>query len=133
MSSMARRRTNAVVQRPEDIPTFASEEEEAQFWAEHELGDDMLEDMRPLGEDVLPSPRTAARPVSVRFEQQLLHRLRVLANRRGVRYQTLLKQFVLERLYEEEQREGLVHPHRNEGGSARRPRPVRTKPSAKKR
>ena len=35
-------------------------------------------------------------------------RLRVLAARKHMRYQTLLKQFVVERLYEEEKRQGLV-------------------------
>ncbi len=122
-----------VVERPEDIPAFASEEEEAQFWSEHELGDSMLEDMQPLAADALPPPRTPARPVSVRFEAQLLSRLRALALRRGMRYQTLLKQFVLERLYEEEQREGLVRPRRDgERSSARHP-PSQRKTSARKR
>jgi predicted DNA binding CopG/RHH family protein len=119
---MARRRAKStVVQRMEDIPTFASEEEEAQYWSEHELSDELLDRMGPLGEDLLPPPRIPARPVSVRFEPQLLERLRALARRRGMRYQTLLKQFVLERLYEEEQREGLVRRHRRGGTSAKRP------------
>jgi hypothetical protein len=34
----------------------------------------------------------------------VLHRLRRLAAARGIGYQTLLKQFVTERLYEEERR-----------------------------
>jgi len=127
---MARRTNKAVVKRFEEIPPFHSEEEEAQFWAEHELSDDLLSEMQPLGEDVLPAPRTAARPVSVRFETQVLHRLRALAKRRGMRYQTLLKQFVLERLYEEEQREGLVRPHRRADRPKRRRRTARSKASS---
>jgi predicted DNA binding CopG/RHH family protein len=111
-----------VVERADDLPNFASEEEEARFWSEHELGDELLGSMEPLSEDLLPPPRTAARPVSVRFETQLLDRLRALARRRGMRYQTLLKQFVLERLYEEEQREGLVHPQRGAPPSGAGPR-----------
>jgi predicted DNA binding CopG/RHH family protein len=118
---MAKRRGKTTVVKRADIPTFASEDEEARYWSEHELSDEMLDGMEPLAEDVLPPPRTAARPVSVRFEVQLLDRLRALARRRGMRYQTLLKQFVLERLYEEEQREGLVRPHRGGG----RPTPRR--------
>lgn len=100
------------VNRPEDIPTFASEAEEARFWSEHELGDEMLERMQPLGDDVLPPPRAQTRPVSVRFDEEMLQRLRALAVRRGKRYQTLLKQFVLERLYEEERREGILPSRR---------------------
>lgn len=99
-------------QHVEEIPTFTSEQEEVRYWSEHEASDELLSDMGPVAEDVLPPPRTPARPVSVRFEAQLLDRLRNLASLRGIRYQTLLKQFVLERLYEEEQREGLVRAHR---------------------
>lgn len=127
MSDTGRRHAKSVVERAEDIPTFASEEEEARYWSEHELGDKMLDSMESLGEEVLPPPRTVARPVSVRFETQLLDRLRALARRRGVRYQTLLKQFVLERLYEEEQREGLVHPHRAEARPTTRARGTKTR------
>ncbi|MGH2763836.1 MAG: CopG family antitoxin [Thermoleophilaceae bacterium] len=131
---MAKRGTKKrVVERPEDIPAFASEDEEAQFWSEHELGDNMLKDMKPLAEDVLPPPRTPARPVSVRFEAQLLQRLRDLASRRGMRYQTLLKQFVLERLYEEEQREGLVRPRRDAAKRGGKRRTTQRKTSAGKR
>ena len=96
------------IERPEQIPAFASEEEEARYWAEHELGDEMLDRMEPLGEDALPPPRARTRPISVRFDEDTLQRLRALAARRGHRYQTLLKQFVGERLYEEERREGIL-------------------------
>jgi len=37
-----------------------------------------------------------------------LRRVKALAARRGKGYQTLLKEFVVERLYEEERREGLI-------------------------
>lgn len=112
---MAKRRGkgSTPVERATEIPSFSSEEEEARYWSEHELGDDLLESMEPLEEDPLPPPRTVARPVSIRFEEQLLARLRSLANRRGMRYQTLLKQFVAERIYEEERREGIVTPERD--------------------
>lgn len=47
-------------------------------------------------------------PIAVRFDQPTLERLRALAARRNTGYQTLLKQFVVERLYEEEKREGII-------------------------
>jgi hypothetical protein len=43
-----------------------------------------------------------------RFDEDTLRRAKTLARIRHIGYQTLLKQFVLERLYEEEKREGLV-------------------------
>ena len=39
-----------------------------------------------------------------RFEDDTVTRLKVLAERKGMGYQTLLKEFVVERLYEEEKR-----------------------------
>jgi hypothetical protein len=44
----------------------------------------------------------------VRFDQGTLFRLKALARKRHKGYQTLLKEFVMERLYEEEKREGIV-------------------------
>ena len=97
--------------------------------------DDIIEDLEPVGygpafydgrsipEGLLaivgppPTPaelaaEEAARPpgvaVSVRLEHDILRRLRTLAAVKGTKYQTLLKTFVAERLYEEERREGLV-------------------------
>ncbi len=47
-------------------------------------------------------------PIAIRFDQFTLTRLKALAALRNTGYQTLLKEFVVERLYEEEKREGIV-------------------------
>jgi hypothetical protein len=47
-------------------------------------------------------------PIAIRFDQFTLKRLKALAKLRNTGYQTLLKQFVVERLYEEEKREGII-------------------------
>jgi hypothetical protein len=59
-------------------------------------------------QDLIRPGRT--RPVAVRFDQFTITRLRALAALRNTGYQTLLKEFVIERLYEEEQREGIIEP-----------------------
>jgi hypothetical protein len=59
----------------------------------------------PQAKVVRPS-RT--KPIAVRFDEFTLTRLRALAWRRNTGYQTLLKEFVVERLYEEEKREGII-------------------------
>ena len=46
--------------------------------------------------------------IALRMNADALQRLRALARKKGKGYQTLLKEFVIERLYEEEKREGLV-------------------------
>ena len=47
-------------------------------------------------------------PIAVRFDQFTLKRLKALAALRNTGYQTLLKEFVVERLYEEEKRAGII-------------------------
>jgi len=92
----------------EEIPGFKSEEEEAEFWATHSLGNELLEKMGPVRENVLPPARPRTRPIAVRFDGDTLKRLKALAEKKHKGYQTLLKEFVTERLYEEEKREGIV-------------------------
>ncbi|SDF29791.1 CopG antitoxin of type II toxin-antitoxin system, partial [Thermus arciformis] len=96
------------VQSLEEIPEFGSEAEEARFWGEHELGEPLLEAMAPPPEGLLPPPRPRTRAISLRLDEDLLRRLKAMARRKGKGYQTLLKEFVLERLYEEEKREGVI-------------------------
>jgi hypothetical protein len=43
-----------------DVPAFASEAEEAEFWGTHDLGEALLNQMVPL-DDVLPRPRRRRR------------------------------------------------------------------------
>jgi hypothetical protein len=57
-------------------------------------------------QDLIRPGRT--RPVAVRFDEFTITRLRALAALRNTGYQTLLKEFVVERLYEEETRAGII-------------------------
>lgn len=91
-----------------EVPSFASEDEEAEFWAKHALGKELLDSMRPVPKSVLPPPRPRTRPLAVRFDDYTIGRIKSLAARRHKGYQTLLKEFVTERLYEEEKREGVL-------------------------
>ena len=47
-------------------------------------------------------------PIAIRLDQFTLTRLKALAAARNTGYQTLLKEFLVERLYEEEKREGII-------------------------
>jgi hypothetical protein len=111
-----------VVEREADIPAFDTEGEEADYWQTHAPAPDLRRRMderaatrAQRGQASLtgsrrPTPPKQPAPISLRLEADTLHRMRALAARKGTKYQTLLKQFVQERLYEEEQREGLVPP-----------------------
>jgi hypothetical protein len=86
---------------PEDDKK-AVEKFEAELAAAHEHE----ERRRKIPKEALAKGRTT--PIAVRFDEFTLKRLRVLAARRNTGYQTLLKEFVVERLYEEEKREGII-------------------------
>ena len=91
-----------------EIPRFANEDEEHEFWSTHSLGQHLLDQMEPVEDGTLPPPRPRTRPVAVRFDDDVIERLRHVARIKGKGYQTLLKEFVAERLYEEEKRAGIV-------------------------
>ncbi len=115
-------RTKLIPVERDEIPPFHSEAEEHEFWSTHDFGPGLLDEMRPDGDPELPSPAEVrahiakrktdrgerTQPVPIRFDADVLKRLRLLAARKKTGYQTLLKTFVVERLYEEEKREGLL-------------------------
>jgi uncharacterized protein (DUF4415 family) len=91
-----------------EVPRFGSEAEEADFWATHELGEELLARMGKDADPGLPPPRPRTKPIAIRFDEDTVRRMKALASKRGKGYQTLLKEFVSERLYEEEKREGVI-------------------------
>ena len=99
----------ATVASLQEVPDFGSEAEEQAWWDEHDLDAAAFE--RPAERPShLPPPRPKVRSstTSIRLEADIIKRLKALARKKGTGYQTLLKQFVGERLYEEEKREGLL-------------------------
>jgi len=97
---------------PKEIPSDLSDEEQLAYWETHGLTEEYLQKSEEVPEEERPRARTS--PISVRFDAHTLNRLKNLAERRGVGYQTLLKEFVTERLYEEEKREGTTPFDRQE-------------------
>ncbi len=93
---------------PSEVPLGMSEEEEREFWDTHEVTEEFLERAERVPDDELPPSRPRTRPISLRFDEDVLSRVRVMADRKHKGYQTLLKEFVVERLYEEEKREGII-------------------------
>lgn len=87
---------------PNEIPAGLSDEERMAFLEEHGVSEYFLENVEEASEEERPRPRT--KPINIRFDDFTLGRLKALADSRNVGYQTLLKTFVQERLYEEEKR-----------------------------
>jgi predicted DNA binding CopG/RHH family protein len=86
--------------RKRSIPSFRNEQEEREFWETHDTADyvDWSE-----GRIVrLPNLKPTTTTISLRLPTPLLADLKVLANKRDVPYQSLLKVFVAERVAAEQ-------------------------------
>lgn len=81
------------------IPRFESEDEEREFWASHDSADyvDWSRAKTATFSQLRPSTRT----ISLRLPEALLENLKLLANKRDVPYQSLLKIFLAERIEKE--------------------------------
>jgi len=77
------------------LPRFASEEEEAEFW-------DRECSVEWAGPEVkMEFPRRPKGMISIRLEDELLDGIRRLAKGRAIGYQTLMRQWLWERLEQE--------------------------------
>ncbi len=81
------------------IPKFKSEKEEFEFWSTHDSTKyvDFSKGKRVAFSNLKPSVRT----VSVRLPESLIAYLKVLANKRDIPYQSLMKMFLIERIQKE--------------------------------
>ncbi|HHY84541.1 MAG TPA: hypothetical protein GYA07_03245 [Verrucomicrobia bacterium] len=80
----------------EDVPIFDSESAEADFWAEHRP------DLR-LIEAALAGGSEAAESVTItlRIDPRMLARIKRLARERYLNYQSMIKQWLSERMEQE--------------------------------
>jgi macrodomain Ter protein organizer (MatP/YcbG family) len=92
----------------DEVPDFASEAEEAEFWSTHSLGEALLDQMEPIPESELSPDIRRTRPVSVRLGEDVVERLETLARTRKITLQALVKGFIVDGLDEEEAREGMA-------------------------
>lgn len=81
------------------LPPFASEGRERAFWATHDSSDHV--DWSVAQRRSFPNLKPTLRTISLRLPEAMIGQLKVLANKRDVPYQSLLKQFLAERLQQE--------------------------------
>ncbi len=81
------------------VPNFSSEDEERSFWGQNDSSEyvDWDKAIQVNVSNLKPSTRT----ISIRLPETLIENLKLLANKRDVHYQSLLKIFVAERVQEE--------------------------------
>ena len=92
------------------IPKFASEKEEREFWATRDSTEyvDWKKAKFTLFSNLKPSSKT----ISIRLPESLLENIKLLANRRDVPYQSLLKILLAEKVSEN------LQPRRKKEGAA---------------
>jgi len=82
-----------------EIPTFKDEDEEREFWANHDSTEYV--DWEGAESVAFSKLRPSTKTISLRLPEAMLDELRTLANRRDVPYQSLIKIFLKERIDEE--------------------------------
>ncbi len=78
------------------IPRFASEKGERSFWAKADSTD--FVDWNRASTPAMTMLRPTLKTISLRLPEPLLAELKLLANKRDVPYQSLLKMFLAERV-----------------------------------
>ena len=78
---------------------FASERAEREYWETHDAGD--VVDWSQARQVVFPNLKASTETISLRLPTALLADLKVLANKRDVPYQSLLKVYLAERVTHE--------------------------------
>lgn len=81
------------------IPKFESEDEEREFWATHDSTDYV--DWSRAKPATFPRLKPTTQTISLRLPAFLLENLKMLANKRDIPYQSLLKVFLAERIEQE--------------------------------
>ena len=81
------------------LPKFRSESEERAFWAEHDSTEYV--DWSKAERLVLPNLKPSVKTISLRLPEYMLAELKVLAHKKDVPYQSLIKLFLAERLEKE--------------------------------
>lgn len=80
------------------IPKFKSEQEEREFWLTHDSCDYV--DWSDAEKAVFPNLKPSSKTISIRLPESMLNEIKVMANKRDVPYQSLIKILLAEKLEE---------------------------------
>jgi len=85
--------------RKKKIPRFETEDEEREFWATHDSTHYI--DWRKAKRARFPELKPSEKSISIRMPKFLIEDLKLLANRRGIPYQSLMKELLAEKVEKE--------------------------------
>lgn len=81
------------------VPKFKTEDEEREFWAAQDSTEYV--DWARAKRVTLPRLKPSVKTISLRLPESMLEELKLIANKRDVPYQSLVKIFLAERIEEE--------------------------------
>ena len=81
-----------IVREWEEIPTFTCEHEEARYWFEHRLEAKLIE------RSIVGADQSESTTITLRIDPRMLSRIKRLARSRYLNYQSMIKQWISERL-----------------------------------
>ena len=81
------------------MPVFKTEDDEREFWAKHDSADYI--DWSKAKPAIFPNLKPSTKTISLRLPESMIEGLKVLANKRDMPYQSLLKVFLSERIEKE--------------------------------
>lgn len=82
------------------IPKFKNEDEEDRFWSTHD-STDYVDWSKAIVNPSLPNLKMSTRPITIRITESLYSGLKMLANKKDVPYQSLVKTYLDEKVREE--------------------------------
>lgn len=82
------------------LPNFKNEDEEREFWATHELTD-VFDVSKAMINPVFPNLKPSTKTITIRVPESLLHSLKMIANKKDVPYQSLVKVYLDEKVRQE--------------------------------
>ena len=89
-----------IIQTWQEVPDFASRAEEAEYWTNHSLSGRLLANSRH------DSDGKESTTITLRFDPRMLSRIKRMARSRYLNYQSMIKQWLSERLEEEIRKAG---------------------------
>jgi len=78
-----------------EVPRFGSEEEEAGYWSSVQL------DVRLMNASLVKTDNRDSTTITMRFDPRMLARIKRIARSRYLNYQSMIKQWLAERLEKE--------------------------------
>lgn len=81
------------------MPKFKSEDQEREFWSSADSTEYV--DWKKAKRMILPHLKPSNKKISLRLPQLMIEELKLLANKRDIPYQSLMKMYLAERIQHE--------------------------------